>query len=396
MQSDTLNAFVADADKPVANADQGPLSGATLAVKDIFDVEGYPTGCGNPQKLADAQPAAQTAPAVKALLGAGARFVGKTQTDELAFSLTGDNVHYPQPVNPRAPGRVTGGSSSGSAAAVSGGLADIATGSDTGGSIRAPASYCGLVGLRTTHGRISLAGTMPLAPSFDTFGWFARDGALYEAVANVLLGEDGDRTPLTRPIRLPVLENLIDVEAAQAYSDARIFVERQTRTPIVVENFGHDTDDLYWCFRNLQAEEAWQCHRDWLSAEDRKLGPGTRQRLEFGKSVSNETVASETGRRDAFRSDLGEVIGSDGYIIMPTVPGPAPLRAASFDEQQAYRERALRLLCLSGLAGFPQITLPLAEVDGAPFGLSLLGPPGRDRALISLGRMILKAAARDG
>ncbi len=396
MQDDTLNAFVTNVDKPVANADSGPLSGATLAVKDIFDVEGYPTGCGNPEKLAEAQPAAATAAAVKELLDAGARFVGKTQTDELAFSLTGDNVHYPQPVNPRGPGRVTGGSSSGSAAAVSGGLADIATGSDTGGSIRAPASYCGLIGLRTTHDRISLAGTMPLAPSFDTFGWFARDGALYEAVANVLLGEDRDQTPLTRPLRLPLLDNLIDVESAQAYSEARTLVEQQTRTPMIVENFGHDTDDLYWCFRNLQAEEAWRCHRDWLSVKDRKLGPGTRQRLEFGESVSNETVANETERRVTFRSDLNKMIGSDGYIVMPTVPGPAPLRAASFDEQQAYRERALRLLCLSGLSGFPQITLPLAEVDGAPFGLSLLGPPGRDRTLISLGRKILKAAARDG
>ena len=166
----------------------GPLAGLTLGVKDIFDVAGYVTGCGNPDKAENDPPAAKTAPAVQKLLDAGARFLGKTQTEELAFSLTGQNVHFPHPVNPGAPDRVTGGSSSGSAAAVAGGLADIATGSDTGGSIRAPASFCGLVGLRTTHGAISLDGTMPLAPSFDTFGWFARDIETYVKVGEVLLG----------------------------------------------------------------------------------------------------------------------------------------------------------------------------------------------------------------
>ncbi len=395
MQSDSLNAFVTNADEPVANGAKGSLAGSTLAVKDIFDVAGYPSGWGNPQRLAEAKPATKTAPAVQALLDAGASFVGKTQTDELAFSLTGDNVHYPQPVNPRAPSRVTGGSSSGSAAAVAGGLADIATGSDTGGSIRAPASYCGLIGLRTSHGRISLDGTMPLAHSFDTFGWFARDGALYETVAEVLFSEDRISTPLTRPVRLTMLDALVEAEATPAHAKAAAIIEQHIRTPQTIGKIGHEIDDLYWCFRHLQAQEAWQNHREWLSANDRGLGPGTKERFEFGASVTAETVSRETKRRDIFRSDLATILGSDGYIVLPTVPGPAPLRTATFDDQQAFRERALRLLCISGLTGFPQITLPLLEVDGAPFGLSLLGPAGSDRALISLGRTILKEAGGD-
>lgn len=395
MTTDEFNAFVARPDIPVAHASSGPLAGATLAVKDIFDVEGYPTGCGSPQKLAGSPPAPRTAPAVKALLDAGARFVGKTQTDELAFSLTGHNAHYPQPVNPKAPARVTGGSSSGSAAAVAGGLADIATGSDTGGSIRAPASYCGLIGLRTSHGRISLDGTMPLAPSLDTFGWFARNGATYEAVASILLGEDADDTPLARPLRLAVLENLIDVEATGAHRASAREVARHTRETGLVDRIGHDIDDLYWCFRRLQSAEAWQCHGEWLAAADRKLGPGVKERFEFGSTIDAGTVKTETARRDDFRDEMAALLGRDGFIVMATVPGPAPLRAAGFDDQQAYRERALRLLCISGLTGFPQLTLPLGEVDGAPFGISLLGPPGRDRALLMLGRRILRAAGRD-
>lgn len=396
MESGALNAFVTAADTPVANAESGALNGATLAVKDIFDVSGYPTGCGNPQKLAEAHPAVKTAPAVQALLDAGAKFIGKTQTDELAFSLTGHNAHYPQPVNPRAPNRITGGSSSGSAVAVAGGLADIATGTDTGGSIRAPASYCGLIGLRTSHGRISLEGTMPLAPSFDTFGWFARHGALYEAVGSVLLGEDDDETPLSRPLRPGLIEGSIDVEAAESHHKSAVHVADCTREAGLVDLDGFAMNDLYWCFRKLQSAEAWQCHGNWLSVSDRGLGPGVKERFEFGAGIDEETVKTETERRDELRSALTNTLGRDGYIVMPTVPGPAPLRAVGFDDQQSFRERALHLLCLSGLTGFPQITLPLGEVDNAPFGLSLLGPPGRDMALIRLGRQILRSAGKDG
>jgi amidase len=184
---DPFNAFLDYDQATVSNAQSGLLAGLTLAVKDIFDVAGYPSGWGNPVRLAEAPIAAASNSAVQAMLDLGAGFIGKTQTEELAFSMIGQNVHFPHPINPRAPDRVTGGSSSGSAAAVAGGLVDIATGSDTGGSVRCPASFCGLIGLRTTHGAIPLDHTMPLAPSFDTFGWFAKDMDTYRKVAHVLL-----------------------------------------------------------------------------------------------------------------------------------------------------------------------------------------------------------------
>ncbi|MER8870793.1 amidase [Mesorhizobium sp. M0814] len=387
-----LNAFLDLDQVPVTNAQSGPLAGLRMAVKDIFDVAGYRTGCGNPQKYREASPATATAPAVQTLLDSGARFVGKTQTDELAFSLLGLNAHFPSPINPAAPDRVTGGSSSGSASAVAGGLADIATGSDTGGSIRAPASFCGLIGLRTTHGRISLDGAMPLAPSLDTFGWFARDIVTYEKVGTVLLGDDPHRHELVRPLALDALDSLVlgPLEAEEYRAMVRS-VASVLGAPRSVGPLSHSTDDLYWCFRKLQGYEAWQSHGAWIAGGDRMLGPGVKERFEHGATVGPATAQHETERRVSFRLELTDLLGEDGVLVLPTAPGAAPLKAELFDDLQIYRERALRLLCLSGLSGFPQITLPLGKTGGAPFGLSLLGPKNSDRQLITLAARILSA-----
>ncbi|NGO51729.1 amidase family protein [Allomesorhizobium camelthorni] len=425
---DPFNAILDLPQVPVLHAKSGPLAGLRLAVKDIFDVAGYRTGCGNPQLYQEAKPAEKTAPAVQVILDAGAEFVGKTQTDELAFSLMGQNAHFPFPVNPAAPDRVTGGSSSGSAAAVAGGLADIATGSDTGGSIRAPASFCGLIGLRTTHGRIPLDGTMPLAPSLDTFGWFARDISTYEKVAEVALGaapssplagevsarrtEGGDEVLGSGPpvgsadtlpargresvaLRLSALDSLVlgPGEAAE-YRRMVGIVAAVIGEPATAPALSHSVDDLYWCFRKLQAYEAWAVHGDWISRKDRGLGPGVRERFEFGATLGREVAASETQRRTAFRAELAGLLGNDGFLVLPTVPSAAPPKDLPAEDLQAYRERALRLLCLSGLSGFPQITLPIGEVHGAPFGISLLGPAESDLALIRLGREILAATGK--
>jgi amidase len=388
---DRFNAFLDLPEASVFHAQSGPLTGLTLAVKDIFDVAGYPTGCGNPQKLAEAAPAAATAPAVQKLLDAGARFVGKTQTEELAFSMLGQNVHFPHPVNPAAPGRVTGGSSSGSAAAVAGGLADIATGSDTGGSIRAPASFCGLVGLRTTHGAISLEGTMPLAPSFDTFGWFARDIEIYEKVGEVLLLGGGGT--LDRPLRIEALDTLLmGPEEVAEYARLASLVADVLGRAREIAAPPQSIDALYWATRKLQAREAWDAHGAWIEQPGRKLGEAVFQRFLFGKSVSDEDVKRESEIRAAFTAWLRDLLADDGILVMPTVPCPAPGSDAGSQVFSDFREQAIRLLCWSGLSGFPQITLPLGTVADAPFGISLLGPAGSDLALIATGKAIMQNA----
>ncbi|RUU51838.1 amidase, partial [Mesorhizobium sp. M2C.T.Ca.TU.009.01.2.1] len=301
----------------------------------------------------------------------------------------------PFPVNPAAPDRVTGGSSSGSAAAVAGGLANIATGSDTGGSIRAPASFCGLIGLRTTHGRISLDGAMKLASSFDTFGWFADDIETYEAVGKLLLGRDPHQHPLNRPLSIRWLDAFVTgpAEAAE-YQRMKALAAAVIGQPAETEyTFASFPDELYWCFRRLQAFEAWREHGPWISAGGR-LSPGVEERFGFGRTIDAKTAATEAARRLAFRAELGALLGNNGFLVLPTVPGAAPLAASTPEQLQAYRERALHLLCLSGLSGFPQITLPIGAIDGAPFGLSLLGPSGSDVALIRLGPRILDAARK--
>ncbi len=190
-----LGAFVPHFQDTLRGAESGPLAGTKFAVKDIYDIAGHVTGCGNPDWLRTHKPAAKTAPVVEKLLAAGGTMIGKTVTDEIAYSLNGQNFHYGTPVNSNAPGRIPGGSSSGSASAVAGNAVDFALGSDTGGSVRVPASLCGIMGIRTSHGRIPLDGIMPLAPSFDTIGWFARDGALLNRIGAVLLDEDKVPTP---------------------------------------------------------------------------------------------------------------------------------------------------------------------------------------------------------
>lgn len=378
----------------VPHAETGPLAGCTLAVKDIYPVAGYKNGWGSPTRLSEAEIDRTTQPSVQKLLEAGAKVVGKSQCDELCFSLNGVNAHYGAPVNGAAPERITGGSSSGSASLVSNGIVDIATGSDTGGSVRAPASYCRLIGLRTTHGRLSLEATMPLAPSFDCFGWFARDVALYARVGEVLLGNDESDQPLDRLIGLSALDQCLlgDVEH-EAYSEAVRGVTKTLGMGRHYEALELSLDAAYWTFRRTQGYEAWQSLGPWIESRHPHLGPGVRERFDFGRSVSDNEFIEDTRARDGITRQMEDVLGEDGLLIFPTSPSCAPLREASDDELQAFREQALKLLCLSGLTGLPQITVPLVTVHGAPMGVSFMGPRGSDRRLIEVAERLLERDA---
>src|SRR5213595_357415 len=184
-----INAFVPGPAVRIESRTGGPLSGLTFAAKDLFDVAGFPTGGGNPDWARSNPVPARHAWAVQRLLDAGATLIGKTITDEVSLGIVGENAFYGTPLNSRAPDRVPGGSSSGSAAAVAAGLCDTALGTDTGGSVRVPASFCGLYGIRPTHGRIDTTGMLPQAPTSDTTGWFARDADTFARVSSVMLGE---------------------------------------------------------------------------------------------------------------------------------------------------------------------------------------------------------------
>jgi len=383
------HAFVPYPAAPVAHAAAGPLAGLTFAVKDLFDVAGYPTGGGNPLLLALSGVKASTAPTVQRLLDAGARFVGKTHTDELAFSMNGRNAHFGTPVNGGAPDRIPGGSSSGSAAAVSNRLCDFALGTDTGGSVRAPASHCGLFGIRPTHGRVSLERCLDLAPSFDTCGFFTRDARTFGRVADVLLGED--ESPLAARLRLlrptdvwGLLADEVAVALAPALARVEALAGKAQSCTVALDSF----DSMYWSFRYLQGREAWQVDGPFIERFAPPLGPGVAERFAWAKQVTDAQVVGAAHFCDRFHGHLAQLLGRDGLLVMPTMPDVAPLLVAEESELEDYRNAAIRMLCISGLSGFPQVTLPLATRLGAPLGISLLGPAGSDRSLVALAETI--------
>ena len=389
---DTARAFVPYPPTPVAHASTGPLTGLGFGVKDLFDVAGYPTGGGQPLLLAMSGIKTQTAPTVQRLLDAGARMVGKTVTDELAFSMNGQNAHFGSPINGAAPDRISGGSSSGSAAAVSNALCDFALGTDTGGSVRAPASHCGLVGIRPTHGRVSLAGALDLSPSLDTCGWFSRDILTFAQVGDVLLGDDPAPLPAkVRLIRLTEVWNLMAPEVRTALMPASDRVETVLGKATETAGYPGDFDALYWNFRYIQGREAWQVDGGFIERYHPPLGPGVRERFEWAKAVTDEQVMAAQAYRKTLTESLRALLGSDGVLVMPTMPDVAPLISQDAASLEDYRNRAIRMLSISGMSGFPQISLPMANRLGAPLGLSLLGPAGSDRSLIRLAQQILTA-----
>ena len=391
---DTAHAFLPYPDVPVPHASTGPLTGLCFGVKDLFDVAGYPTGGGQPFVLAMSGIKTRTAPTVQMLLDAGARFIGKTVTDELAFSMNGNNAHFGAPVNGAAPDRISGGSSSGSASAVSNGLCDFALGSDTGGSVRAPANHCGLYGVRPTHGRISLSGVLDLAPSLDTCGYFARDVETFARVSGVLLGADIAPLPskvrLLKPLDIWAMLDA-DVTAAQAGPLARVqaALGKANDTQVILD----DVDTLYWRFRHIQGREAWMVNGPLIERFCPPLGPGIAERFAWSKTVTDAQFAQATVYRERFTKHLADLLGADGVLVLPTMPDIAPLCGEGGEAMESYRNRAIQMLCLAGLSGFPQLSMPLGHRHGAPLGLSLLGPAGSDLSLVKLTQQIAAQAA---
>ena len=378
-----IQAFCGHGAKYLPGSADGPLSRMTFGAKDLFDVEGHVTGGGNPEWLATHDPAIRTAPAITALLDAGASLVGKTHTDELAFSLNGENVHYGTPINCRAPNCIPGGSSSGSAAAVAAGLVDFAIGTDTGGSVRVPASYCGIYGFRPSHGRISLEGCLPLAPSFDTLGWFADAAALLARIGAVLLGPS---TVLPRFKELLIDESLIEAANADIAEPVRKALP-QLQTKFAASRtiaIAHRVERWAGAFGTLQAPEAWQIHGAWIERHIAALGPGIRERFLRGAAITAEESREAESIRLEARAQLSDLLGDERVIVMPTTPCTALPRGMAPEALNPIRTRILSYTCISGLCGLPQINIPLRGAGRHPAGLSLIGPRRSDYALLDV------------
>lgn len=377
---------------------EGPLQGLRFAAKDLFDVAGHVTTYGNPDWARTHEPAAATAPAIVALLEAGARLVGKTKTVELAFGLTGENIWHGTPVNPAAPERFPGGSSCGSAAAVAAGLVDAALGSDTGGSVRIPASYCGIWGIRPSWGAVSLTGARALAPSFDTAGWFAGRATVLRRVGEALLPPDqGGGEGLTGPL-LKLQEAWFNAlpGTAKALQPALGRLEQILGPALLVHLAPEGLDAFYEAFRALQGEEAWATLGGWVTKHGPAFGPGVGERFEAARRQDPALTAAARPFRRMVQGRLRRVLAGGGVLAYPTSPTVAPLLTAPASEQQATRERTICVTAFAGLAGLCEVSVPAATVDGAPVGLSLVAAPGRDRALLHLAERFSAALGLEG
>lgn len=391
---DSVGAWVPHGRFVVAGAGQGPLSGLRFAAKDLFDVAGHRTGAGNPAWLDTHEAATASSPIIDTLLQAGATLVGKTLTDELAYSIHGDNVHYGTPLNVNAPGRVPGGSSSGSVAAVAARLCDFALGTDTGGSTRVPASYCGVWGLRTTHGLLPRTGMVPLNPGFDTPTWFAHEPETFARVARCLLpeGPAGFRRALLLEDALAEADQRFHGPAARVFAHLHSLFQAGSIVSCAPEE---SLEEWRRTYVTVSGHQAWQAHGAWIEKHQPPFGDAIAGRWRMARAVEVDAAAAAGANMERARSRMRALLGDDGIAVLPSAASVAPLLTASADEIDAIRTRCFRITCIAGLAGLPQVSIPFISDDGLPIGISLLGPAGSDRALVELAVALYRALRQE-
>ena len=384
-----MSAFISGPRVRVAATASGPLDGLRFAVKDLIDVAGVTTGGGNPDWRESHAPAHRHAPSVGALLAAGATLDGKTITDELAYSLEGANHHDGTPLNPRWPHALPGGSSSGSASAVASGEVDFALGTDTGGSVRVPAAFCGLWGMRPSHDAISLEGVLPFAPCFDTVGWFARSIDVLAAVGDVLLPEAPSAASSSgQPLRL--------VRVAEAFAArARNESDDALRLEALAESLGADTsldlfagDEARWlaCYQAVQDLEIDASLGDWIRSAQPRFGPSIATRFARLQTLDRNQAEKWRATQRELRSVLDATFEPDRVLLMPTTPVALLTKDASDTAIGGFYEAALTMNSIAAIGGLPQITLPFTDEIDRPLALSFIGARGSDRALLALAR----------
>lgn len=375
----------------VAGAKAGPLAGTSFVAKDLFDVEGFVSSCGNPDWLRTHEPATRTAPAVLKFINAGCTLRGKSNMDELAFGMDGVNIHYGTPVNAQFPNREPGGSSSGSASAVASGLVEFALGSDTAGSVRVPASYCGIFGYRPTHGRISLEGVSPLAPSLDTVGWFARTAEGLRTCGHVLLDrrtEDSGAAKATGDYTILVARDVFDTvseDLKSAFERAlQSLRERGYRLQdINLHDFG--AQQCRDTFRNVQGRECWQVHGKWITETQPRFADGVRKRFEYAKNVTEEVYESAREVRQKLTDDFAKLLGAPNTVLcLPTTVALPPLLSALEEEIDRNRVQVMSISTLSPLTSAPQVNIPVKLTDRTATGLGFMAAQNEDENLLDL------------
>lgn len=386
------NPYILEFNPPLSGNGQS-LQHLKVAVKDLFHIAGYPTTAGNPDWLKSHAVPTSTSPVINTLLNEGACIVGKTITDELAYSLNGQNIHYGTPVNGIDAALLPGGSSSGSASAVAQGRADIGLGTDTGGSIRIPASYNQLFGLRPSHGVISTEHLVGLAPSFDTVGWMTRDLNTLIKVADVLLATLA-KNPHQDKIRVGYMPQ-INMLCDQQMSLNKIVEGCKNTTNLSVVDVSSvlklaDLHKASAAFRILQGAEIWATHGRWIEEYQPTFALDIVERFTWCKGISVEQQAQASELQSQFNAKIAQLFEQVDYILMPTTPGSAPLLTINETDLAAYRNTLLSMTCIAGLAGLPQLQLPLKLQKTGPMGVSILGQKYHDRDLLEFAKTLLE------
>ena len=388
MEKDSVSPFVPGVSVRIEGAAHGPLSGLTFAAKDLFDVAGFVTGGGNPDWACTHALPTRHAFVVERALNAGATLMGKTITDELSLGILGENPFFGTPAHPRDPQRVPGGSSSGSACAVANGLCDFALGTDTGGSVRVPASFCGLYGIRPSHGRIDVTGMMAQAPSSDTCGWFARDGSTFVRVSDAMMGTT---THASWPTTLLIAHDAFGIADESVQSALRPMLDRLGKRIVTLRERALAPPGLsVWARaqRTLQRHEAYQTFRDWIEHTNPRLAFSVARNLVWASTISASDWQWAKLMRDEARGRIRYLLRDGALLCLPTTPFAAPPRDMSLSAQATVSDRITCLTCHGGLTGAPQVSIPAGVVDGLPIGLSLVAAPGNDQALLALVRAL--------
>jgi aspartyl-tRNA(Asn)/glutamyl-tRNA(Gln) amidotransferase subunit A len=370
---------------------QGSLDGLSFVFKDLFDVEGFVTGAGNPKWLETHSKAESSSPLIVSLLNAGAECKGRVQTDELAYSLNGINVHYGTPVNPLAPECLPGGSSSGSVVAVAKGDVDFSIGTDTGGSVRVPASYCGLFGLRPTLGQLSLENSFTLAESFDTAGLFSRDLLTLKNVY-ACLGPESQSQTVAQTLVLD--ESLSKTMGSERLNELKLWADSaniQLEYSNALQDAGYKLGELSALFRTVQGYEIIARHSIWLDKWQHTLAPAIQERVVWARTISAQAYQEGKEQQAEFANWLAEQLaGKETLWVLPTTPGKPPKLTTPDADLAEYRSDLMGLTSLAGLSGFPQLHIPMRKLTIGPCGVSLLGSANSECDLIATASALIK------
>lgn len=360
----------------LAAADPGrPLGRVPYFAKDLFDTAGAPTAAGSAFLSRERPSGARDGELAAACARAGAVLAGKTQLHEFAYGITGENPHFGDCHRPGFPGRTTGGSSSGSAAAVAAGIIPLALGTDTGGSVRVPAAFCGLFGLRLTPGEPWIADAVPLAPTCDTAGWFTAGAEDLATVLAALLpperaAEGPGRGRSWAPPGLdPEVAKVFGRAAGQLAEPAEVSLQQELAAGFA---------PALATYHTIVAAEAWAWHRGWFARRAAEYDPNVRQRLENAARISPEQVAAARAATEGVRSVWREYFRTHDFLVMPATPTPAPTKAECTPE---LRNRIIQLTAPASLGGQPVLALPVALPGGLTTGLQVIVPDVRSPVL---------------